>query len=560
MSLKKLSDYGTRMEHSKQLKQKVGIGDTSIKVLPNLKMAPKQTISMQESHLKNNQMTLKDKLLYFKKPIPAMKLSKTLLQESILEDQGCSRFWKKSLEETYQKLWLPTEIDSLVLDLNFSNSSSPTSMSNLPYFKIKSSKNLLENWQQTSYQSLQFTQPDTMECENITFTRKIRFYPSQEQKVLFNKCLGASRFFYNRTVDYINKKSKKQGGLKGCLNFQRIRRAISKPDKELTENDPMFWQKDIPYDTRDQAVKDACTAFKTSLALLKANHIKKFQVNFRSKKKGTESFKINPNALTVECKIFITRLKGSKLRVRKKDVSDFTNNGEPTSSFFTIIKTKSKKWYVCLTRSKDHPVYDNAVHKSVFLDPGVRTFQTFYSPDGICGKIGDGFSKNSLEPLSDKHDNLWSVAYSKTNKVSASKKYNLRKRCAKIRDKIANKVKDLHWQTCNFLCKGFRNIFLPSFEVSEMVQDSPLGKSITRSMLSLSHYAFKQRLLWYAKTKHRNVYIVNEAYTTKTCGNCGHEQVMEGKKCFECEKCSIKIDRDDNGARNICLSVLTALL
>jgi transposase len=396
--------------------------------------------------------------------------------------------------------------------------------------------------------------------ESIMYTRKIRFYPGPEQKALFNKCLGASRFFYNRTVALINKRARKQkGSFKGLLDYKKIRRLVSQPDKELSEHSHMAWQKQIPYDTRDQAVKDACQAFKSSFALKKAKHITHFNVKFRSKKQGAQSFRVNPDALTNDLRIFQTRLKKhSRIRVRKRNLDDLLNHGNPATMFFSILRTKSDKWYLCLPREKEPPVYENAVYKSVFLDPGVRTFQTFYSPDGVCGKLGDGFAK-ALEPLAQRHDKLWSQASSNTELASYKTRRHMRTRCAKIRDKIKNKVRDMHCHSCNFLCTTFRNIFIPAFEVSNMVEGSPLGSSITRSMLQLSHFAFRERLTWYAKTKHRNVFIVGEAYTTKTCGSCGNEQQMECKVVYACDCCGAKIDRDYNGARNICLSVMTAL-
>jgi putative transposase len=331
-------------------------------------------------------------------------------------------------------------------------------------------------------------------------------------------------------------------------------------DKDLLQGDPMEWQKDIPYDTRQEAIADAITAFKGCITKVKQGQIEKFNVSFRSKKhQQTHSFRVNKKTLNpTTMSFFPEKLKADKyFRLRKRDISKFMESGT-TDGNFMILRTRPSNWYFCFPRTKEPPIFENAVYKSVFLDPGVRTFQTFYSPDGVCGKVGDETFSKGLKQLADRHDLLWSV--SDAPSTAPKTKESLRKRCSILRNKLRNKVDDLHWRTCSFLCKTFQNIFLPSFEVSDMVKGSPLGARITRRMLQLSHGKFKERLLYYGKTKNRNVYIVRENYTTKTCGCCGHLQTMEGKKTYECEACDFKIDRDYNGARNICLKLLGQFL
>ena len=80
-------------------------------------------------------------------------------------------------------------------------------------------------------------------------------------------------------------------------------------------------------------------------------------------------------------------------------------------------------------------------------------------------------------------------------------------------------------------------------------------------MLALSHYEFKERLKSTAKYYGRKVYECGEAYTSKTCGNCGEiDDDLNGKKIYKCRNCKIKLDRDINGARNILLRQLSMLL
>jgi len=76
-----------------------------------------------------------------------------------------------------------------------------------------------------------------------------------------------------------------------------------------------------------------------------------------------------------------------------------------------------------------------------------------------------------------------------------------------------------------------------------------LRSKIVRSMLSLSHYAFKERLRFKCQERGCLLSIVGEEYTTKTCGGCGNLKKMGGLKMYKCKKCLFVLDRDYNGAR-----------
>ena len=551
---KKPCDFGTSKVNLMPLLPLAVTDVTSTTSNPSSPQIQRNHSSTRGSLPTNKEQTWKDKFNSFGATFQPLSLSKTLVQDSITRDLGYNVFWQRSLEETYQKLWLPIETDFVGLDSNSSSRYVNDKTSFSQFLQIKGSKNLLQNSQKTSFQSLQFSQPATSVLENIVCTRKIRILPSPKQVELFNRCIGASRYFYNQTIKYVQEKRERNE--KYSLSIKKMRHDVMLCDKDVPEGHPMSWQKEIPYDTRDEAIKDALIAIKGNLTKLRNRMIPSFEMKFRSKKRdNVSSFKVNPNALLNTGVIFQRRLKNRKLRVMKKDLKTFLNDGKIAESCFTILKTKGGKWYICIPREKKPAVIDTPVYKSVFLDPGVRTFQTFYSPDGVCGKIGGLRLNKRLQKLAERHDKLWSLS-SKENeslKVSSKTKRHMRKRCALIREHIQNTIRNLHWQACNFLCNHFQTIFLPEFKVTDMVEGSPLGSKITRKMLQLNHGAFRERLQWYAKSRGRNLYIVKEAYTTKTCGRCGHQKDMNGLETYQCSHCSLKIDRDYNGARNICL-------
>jgi transposase len=67
-------------------------------------------------------------------------------------------------------------------------------------------------------------------------------------------------------------------------------------------------------------------------------------------------------------------------------------------------------------------------------------------------------------------------------------------------------------------------------------------------------YVFRERLKYKCSYNNKNLKIINESYTSKTCSTCGNVKNEENKtKIYECKKCNSLMDRDYNGAKNIYL-------
>jgi len=380
---------------------------------------------------------------------------------------------------------------------------------------------------------------------------------------------------YNQTVKNLRSKE----SLKGQLKLSVQRSELLTPYSQLSED--MKWLAEVPWNTKESAITEAIAAYKGCLTKLKNKQIKKFKIKYKTKKQNTQIFKCCHRTLLKEkMSIFVTRLKkNSKLKMRKRDFSRYLED-DVLDGDFTVMWVRPDQWYICLPKvPKRQPTIYTPSYKSVFLDPGVRTFQTFYSPDGICGKIGDSVCKKVVD-LSNKHDNLWSISSKKkvilqpiTYKgkggklvhkpereiiISSITKKKLRDRCAKIRYERKNVVSNLHNQTVSFLTKNFETILLPKFDVKQMTKKSKSLKSkISKRMLDLCHGEFRVKLLYQSQKRKRGCFIIDEPYTTKTCGNCGNLKEMNSLKKYKCKKCGCCIDRDYNGARNICLRFIS---
>ena len=97
----------------------------------------------------------------------------------------------------------------------------------------------------------------------------------------------------------------------------------------------------------------------------------------------------------------------------------------------------------------------------------------------------------------------------------------------------------------------FRNLIPPKW----LYEDNDESTQDCKEYVTWSHYRFRQRLL----NKSReypwcSIIICDEAYTSKTCGECGFiHNKLGGSKVFDCPQCGEVQDRDMNGARNILL-------
>ena len=123
----------------------------------------------------------------------------------------------------------------------------------------------------------------------------------------------------------------------------------------------------------------------------------------------------------------------------------------------------------------------------VALDPGVRSFLTWYSADSV-GKIGEG-AFFRIQRLCERLDDLLSRAA----KSPSRRRRNMRRAANRMRLRIENLVIELHRQAARFLVDNFDVILLPGFETSEMVERGRrrIRSKTVRNLLTLAHYRFK---------------------------------------------------------------------
>ena len=379
-SVTKLSEDGQKKIKLISKKPMEGIIDISF--LP----MKKQISSIVESPVLNKNLISKDKLNICKKNSQDMKSSKTLEAESISNEKDFSPFYNEFSSEMFQKLWLPQMIDYPDLILNSLNGFSNTSDVNSFVLTNPLINQQNKNYRKILYQSLQSLQPNTMERESIIATRKIRFFPTSDQRKFFSKCFGVTRFIYNKTLDAIkqlyakNKKKIKKMAKKGCiymvknkqikmksgsktvkniknqccgkiktkyfcnkhsnmkpkynvpLNLQYWRNIIIKKNEELDDNE--LWLSEIPYDTRQLAIKNLLANYKSCISNLKNGNIKGFDIKYKSRKHKNQFFMIDHRALKND-RVLFKSIFNYPLKMRKGEIKWFNKY---------VKKYKTKKY------------------------------------------------------------------------------------------------------------------------------------------------------------------------------------------------------------------------
>ena len=341
---------------------------------------------------------------------------------------------------------------------------------------------------------------------------------------------------YNQTVNYMNNHKE--------YNKLRLRNELSLTHK----NTDKPWLLETPKAVRDCAVFEANKNIKTNFKKLKNKSINHFELKFK-KRQVNWTFDLPKSGISCKNKQleFYPRIFGKEHKTFKSYESI------PTINHDCKIQYDGINYFLLVPCDVENQ--DIIKNKSICsLDPGIRTFQTGYSPDGKWFKLGDGASTRIFR-LYIHLDNL----ISNLSQIHGRKRRNIKKRIIRLRIKIKNLINEMHHKIALYLSSNFQCILLPSFETSQMSKrlNRRIRTKTVRKMIGLSFYKFSEILKYKCKLRGSMVLNVSESYTSKTCGNCGKlNEKLGGKKQFICSGCDLKIDRDLNGARNILLRAL----
>lgn len=204
----------------------------------------------------------------------------------------------------------------------------------------------------------------------------------------------------------------------------------------------------------------------------------------------------------------------------------------------TLRKTASGEWNLSFSCEVEvRPLQER--EEAIGIDVGLTHFATLSTGEEIPNPR---FFKQEAKALAKAQRNL-------SKEAKGSKE---RQKKGKIVAKIHERIRNRRSNFCHKVSRNIVNknqyICVEDLNIKKMIEGSPLAKSIA----DVSWNQFRQFLTYKAEEAGRKLGVVNPAFTTQRCSQCG---VIEEKKLSErehaCRKCGYVTSRDFNASRNI---------
>ena len=353
---------------------------------------------------------------------------------------------------------------------------------------------------------------------------KFRLIPNLEQRILFEKTFGCSRFIWNQML------------------ADKI--AHYEETGELLKNTPAQYKSRFPW------LKEVDSLALCNIQLNLSAAYKNFFrsgfgfPNFKSKKTA-QSYKTNNNNGRIA-------LLDGKVKLPKVGLVELKLHRQPKGLIksATISKTATGKYYISILCEEEIlplPKTDS----NLGIDLGLENFAILSTGD----KVGNPKFLVSLSKKLAKEQKVLSrrglLAKKKGVKLSESSNYQKQKlKVARLHEKIAHQRKDFLHKLSTNLIKNHDVICIEDLASRNLMKNHHLARAIGDVSWSEFVRQLRYKADWYGK---KIVTISRWFPSSQLCSACG---VNSGKKALSirewtCENCGIHHDRDINASLNI---------
>ena len=347
---------------------------------------------------------------------------------------------------------------------------------------------------------------------------KYRIYPTKEQEVLLNKTFGCCRFVWNKLVE----------------NFNNKENDVIVNEKTLKDNPEFSFLKEVSASTLQQKRMDF-VEFKKQY-FNKKRKVKLGRPKFKKKSKR-QSFRLPNQKFTLDQEKFLVRLEkiGFVKIVLDRPIPD-----DVDFRSITVSKTPTGKYFVSILVQQELKSIPSS-GKIVGIDLGLKDL--FILSNGQVINNPKWFRKNQSK--------LKRAQQHLSRKKKGSNRYNKQRiKVAKIHEDITNSRTYFLHNISTALVNTFDLIVLEDLNVSGMIKNRKLSKSISDASWSSFVSMLEYKCNWYGKM----LIKINRFFpSSKTCSNCGHkeDQMPLSIREWTCPSCGSVHDRDLNASINI---------
>jgi len=353
---------------------------------------------------------------------------------------------------------------------------------------------------------------------------KYQLNPKLSQIEILNKHLGCARFIYNWGLSqkielYKNNKQKLS-----CFDL------INKLT-QLKKQESTIWLQEVYSQILQQSLRNLDSAFK----------------RFFKEKKGFPRFKSKKN----KCSFSIPQnvkvnFHNNTIYLPKIGEIKFRNSREFTGKIktCTISRTPTNKYFVSILVETPESIPDKHIVKedqTVGIDLGLIDFATLSTGETIHNPKYLNKSLKRLKCLQRRHAR---------KKKSSKNREKHRIKLAKQHERVTNQRNDFLHKVSTKIIRENQTIILEDLNVSGMMKNHKLAKSISDVSWSTFIQYLKYKSEWYG----RNLFFIDRFEpSSKKCNNCGslNKELELSDRTWICEICNTEHDRDMNAAINI---------
>lgn len=588
----RLYDIGRKPE---KLKPSVLALEIDYTILKNLSAIEKEKLisqSLKDIYTLEYQVSLKKmiwsvKLNIYRIFILLTKLSKTSQAELISKEKDLTKFWLTFCPEMSKKLWLPiktgcvgsrgttlsgflnkkelissskikkniAQSQNLAMTCSVSSMYSPhdtTAYEGNILLKEKKAKRLktLRLYETRTHNRLVKKDPDRIKKEIIDIddyiikAKKIKVIPfSKDSRKTLNDAFAVCRKLRNCFTDEINKnpnitmyEMRDKFVTESKMKEKELKQLgwtfrISQKIREATVRRYM-----IDYATANKNLKDSTYKFyykvkKNKNGKKKKRKIKKkITMRFKEKDEKKQTIYVSKErSMFVDDGNMLETFNGIKLILTEK-------YGEGIPQCDLVLQRIGYDYYLYIPEYSEPDFRTEAPDRIVALDLGLKTFATYFSPDGEWGEIYPKFQDKLKKAY---------LRIEKIKKKTTLPKMRKKKAIQKIERGIKNTVDDLQWKAARWLLSNFRKIIVSRLYVAKA------NKLVKKIQADAELCSFVDKLkLKSMEYKNSEIHICREHNTTKACTNCLSLNTTRNNEVI-CKTCGFRSHRDFSAARNI---------